>query len=85
MGHFERTHHISDPTTLLAALGSTVPSSAIHLDSEYGITIRFWYPIHFGYHTRHIMSSIEIIISTALLATLQSVSDSLVYQLFDGP
>ena len=21
MGHFERTHHISDPTTLLAALG----------------------------------------------------------------
>ena len=23
MGHFERTHHISDPTTLLAALGFT--------------------------------------------------------------
>ena len=23
MGHFERTHHISDPTTLLAALGSS--------------------------------------------------------------
>ena len=24
MGHFERTHHISDPTTLLAALGTDV-------------------------------------------------------------
>ena len=24
MGHFERTHHISDPTTLLVALGSTL-------------------------------------------------------------
>ena len=23
MGYFERTHHISDPTTLLAALGSS--------------------------------------------------------------